>query len=54
MKKIHINEFLSDYYIKSKRGTGYTVGTVEERQKLDRNDRGFLMPIIQIEIILHL
>ena len=46
---VDINKFLTNYYVKSKKGNGYTVGTVEERQALDKQKRGFLMPIVQKE-----
>ena len=48
-KNIDINKFLADHYIKFKKGTGYTVGSTEERQKLNRQKRGFLMPFVQTE-----
>ena len=35
-RNVNINNFLADYYIKSKKGNGYTVGTVEERPALDK------------------
>ena len=40
-RNVDINKFLADYYIKSKKGNGYTVGTVEERQALDKQQRSF-------------
>ena len=46
-RNVDINKFSADYYIKSKKGNGYTVGTVEERQALGKQKRGFLMPIVQ-------
>ena len=46
-KTFERNKFLADFYLKDKKGSGYTVGSLEERQKLDREGRGFLMPIIQ-------
>ena len=48
-RNVNINKFLADYYIQSKKGDGYTVGTVEERQALDKQKIGFLMPIAQKE-----
>ena len=30
-RNVNINRFLGDYYIKSKKGNGYTVSAVEER-----------------------
>ena len=48
-KNIDINKFLADYYLKFKKGTGYVIGNTEERQKLDRQKRGFLMPFVQTE-----
>ena len=35
-RNVNIKKFLADYYIKSKKGNGYTVGTAEERQALDK------------------
>ena len=35
-RNVNIKKFLADYYIKSKKGIGYTVGTAEERQALDK------------------
>ena len=48
-RNVNINRFLGEYYIKSKKENGYTVGTVEERQALDKQKRCFLMPIVQKE-----
>ena len=42
-KNFEKNNFLTDYYLKDQKGSGYTVGSLEERQKLDREGRGFLM-----------
>ena len=46
-KNFEINKFLADYYLRDKKGSGYTVGSLEETQKLDREGIGFLMPIIR-------
>ena len=48
-RNVDINRFLADYYFKSKKVNGYTVGTVEERQALNKQERGFLVPIVQKE-----
>ena len=48
-RNVDINKFLTDYYIKSTKRNGYTVGTVEERQSLDKQKRGFLMSIVPKE-----
>ena len=37
-KNINISKFLADYYLKFKKGTGYIVGSTEERQKLDKKE----------------
>ena len=49
-KTIDINKVLADYYLKFEKGTDYAVGITEERQKLDRQKRGFLMLLVQTEI----
>ena len=48
-RNVDINRFLADYYFKSKKVNGYTVGTVEERQALNKQERGFLVPVVQKE-----
>ena len=42
-KNFEKNNFLADYYLKDQKGSGYTVGSLEGRQKLDREARGFLI-----------
>ena len=48
-KNIDINKFLAGYYLKFKKGTGYAVGSTEERQELDRQKRSFLMRFVQAD-----
>ena len=42
-RNVDINKFSADYYIKSKKGNGYTVGTVEERQALSYKKKKALL-----------
>lgn len=41
-----ITKFMKKYYLAEKKGTGFVVGTMQERAKLNVEKRGYLMPII--------
>ena len=47
-QKGHFNavKFFTQFYGIEKKGTGFVVGTLEERQKLNSENRGYLMPFI--------
>ena len=54
---LDVNKFYKDWYI-SLKGMQYVVGTNAERNKLNLQGRGFLMPFVQrvryIDIVLYL
>lgn len=45
-ERFSITKFMKKYYLAEKKGTGFVVGTMQERAKLNVEKRGYLIPII--------